>query len=79
MTHTIRQHGQLTQIDCELGSDIFDKHGKEIFEGDIISNGVDSLPIEFASGSLLAIHKGDGIQLYQYFADGFEIVGHVGD
>ena len=30
MKHTIRQHGQLTQIDCELGSGIFDANDKEM-------------------------------------------------
>lgn len=34
MKYTIRQHGQLTQIDCELGSGRFDKNGREIIEGD---------------------------------------------
>lgn len=36
MKHTIRQHGQLVQIDCELGSGVLDKNGREIFEGDIV-------------------------------------------
>ena len=36
MKHTIRQHGQLTQVECELGSGILDKNGREIFEGDIV-------------------------------------------
>lgn len=36
MKHTIRQHGQLTQIDCELGSGLIDKNCKEILAGDIV-------------------------------------------
>lgn len=36
MKHTIRQNRQLTQIDCELGSGILDKNGKEISDGDRI-------------------------------------------
>lgn len=36
MKHTIRRYGQLEEIDCEYGSDVFDKNGREIFEGDIV-------------------------------------------
>ena len=38
MKHTIRIKGDIKTVDCELGSGVFDKHGKEIFEGDIIKN-----------------------------------------
>lgn len=34
MKHNIRINGQVKEIDCELGSGILDKHGREIFEGD---------------------------------------------
>lgn len=34
MKHNIRINGQVKKIDCELGSGILDKHGREIFEGD---------------------------------------------
>lgn len=79
MKHTIRQHGQITQIECEFGSGLFDKNGREIIEGDIINNGVNTLPVKFSNGSLLAFFNGEGIGLYQHFCDGFEVVGHVED
>lgn len=34
MKHNIRINGEIKEIDCELGSGIFDKNGNEIFEGD---------------------------------------------
>ena len=34
MKHNIRINGQVKEVDCEIGSGVFDKHGKEIFEGD---------------------------------------------
>lgn len=34
MKHNIRINGQEQELDCELGSGILDKNGREIFEGD---------------------------------------------
>ena len=34
MKHTIRINGAVKKIDCELGSGILDKNGREILEGD---------------------------------------------
>lgn len=40
MKHNIRINGEVKTVDCELGSGVFDKNGKEIFEGDrITANG----------------------------------------
>lgn len=33
MKHNIRINGEVKEIDCELGSGILDKNGREIFEG----------------------------------------------
>ena len=37
MKHNIRINGQVMQIDCQFGSGILDKNGREIFEGDKVN------------------------------------------
>ena len=36
MKHRIRINGEVKQIDCEIGSHVYDCNGREIFEGDIV-------------------------------------------
>ena len=37
MKHNIRIKGEEQELDCELGSGILDKNGREIFEGDKVN------------------------------------------
>lgn len=87
MKHTIRQNGQITQIDCELGSGIFDKNGIEIFEGDIIHDWAVDKVVIFRRGCLMLIDEKDlpnwqtcgGTALNALLFPKFlEVVGHVG-
>lgn len=38
MKYNIRINGEVKTIDCELGSGIFDKNGREIFDRDIVKS-----------------------------------------
>ena len=81
MKHTIRRYGQLEQIDCELGSGVLDKNCREIIEGDIVSNGYREFPVKFVSGSLMIFDSvaGNGYDLNDHFARGFEVIGHIAE
>lgn len=50
MKHRIRINGEIKEMDFELGTYIYDKHGNEIFEGDIIT--VDFAGIKKSDGYL---------------------------
>ena len=91
MKHNIRQRVldpvtglTLTKIETvngELGSGITDKNGREIFEGDIVTNGRHKFPVKFINGALYIFDesKAEGHNISPHFAQGFEIIGHVED
>ena len=82
MKHNLKlPNGTIKAVDCKLGSGIFDKNGKEIFEGDIVTNGRHNLPVKFINGAMLIFdeRKGEGYDINPHFAQGFEVVGHVDD
>lgn len=49
MKHNIRINGQVQELDCELGTGILDKNGREIFEGDKVKIFDTEYPMEFQS------------------------------
>lgn len=87
MKHNIRQrvineYGlpvvKVETIQGELGSGIFDKNGKEIFEGDILSNGEQTFPVIFIQGAIVIRFANNNYGgLFDIGA--FEVVGHVED
>lgn len=50
MKHNIRINGVVQEIDCELGSGVYDKNGREIFEGDCLTTPCSSGFVYFANG-----------------------------
>ena len=81
MKHTIRQHGQLTQIDCELGSGMIDKNGREIIEGDIVErrNPNGKILTKGKVDIFLGSFYFDGCLLSAFMTSELEVVGHVGE
>lgn len=80
MKHSIRQrvineHGlsvtKIEHVTGELGSGVFDKNGREIFEGDIVKIGNRVCDVE------VTFRFSDGEDVDEVSASDIEIVGHV--
>lgn len=67
MKHNIRINGEVKEIDCEFGSGILDKHGREIFEGDTVKICGKEYPMEFQA--MLGL-----FELNDLWSDSIEIV-----
>ena len=80
MIHNLKMpDGTIKAVDCKIGSGVFDKNGREIFEGDVVSGAgfTELIPVIFKNAELLLDDKGFGVGA---FDDGeLEIIGHVDD
>lgn len=81
MKHNIRINGVVQEIDCELGSGVLDKNGREIFEGDIVrfdNRALDKSVVDKIYFTHGAFWLGKGT-LAEYDGINLEVVGHAED
>lgn len=80
MNHTVREHRQLTRLDCEIGTGIADKHGREVIEGDrVIFGEHDTEGVIVFKNAMFQIKHGDKFTVLGN-CPGFietEVVGHI--
>jgi len=77
MKHNIRINGKVQELDCELGSDILDKNGHEIFEGNLVKTiniqGERVRPVVFKGGKFY-LKDWDMQPLDMYWEENLQIV-----
>ena len=66
MKHKIRINGEVKELDCEIGSGICDKTGREIFEGDKVTDGKKVFSVELEGGDFNLVHDDKVISLDMY-------------
>ncbi|MBR4031110.1 MAG: hypothetical protein IKJ07_00060 [Clostridia bacterium] len=66
MKHNIRINGQVQELDCEIGTGICDKTGREIFEGDQVTDGKKVFSVELEGGDFNLVHDDNVISLDMY-------------
>ena len=71
MKHNIRINGEVKEVDCQLGSGILDKNGREIFEGDTIRyyNGSSTGKILFSQGNFCVTRMVNGVECLPFLLE----------
>ena len=71
MKYRIRINGEIKEIDCELGSGVLDKNGREIFEGDTIRyyNKSSTGKILFSQGNFCVTRMVNGVECLPFLLE----------
>lgn len=78
MKHNIRINGEVKTVDCDLGSGVLDKNGKEIFEGDIVDLHGEKYSVVI-NGAAFEIENDDHVISLDMINGSVEVVGHIAE